>query len=546
VIRHVSDLRAGEVLRADVGVVGAGFAGIDLARHLTRHGLRVVLLEAGELEFDPETQALTRIESVGKPVRFPDPEGGFTPYLAPIYRGETRLRQLGGTSNIWTGKWRMFDPIDFVERPWIPHSGWPIGLNDLRSWYEAIAREYPQADFDAHERSGAISRLREALAPAGLTVSFHHWETTAFRPARRFRSELEQTPGLTVLLGASATEIVLEDDLRSVEAIVFRSLDGLESRLTADRFVLATGGLEAARLLLASNRQVPAGIGNAHDLVGRFYMDHPKHKRGIFQPGPAWKRVGKLAISNPRPCFIVSFSLTEELQRQQALPNHAIYFHPKSRYKLDYPAEHIRRIRDARALGPRQALGPAWALMRSPRALQSILNRRILRRRGGPIAHCTISMYLEQVPNPDSRVYLGSERDALGLPKLVVDWRLTQSEHEAFDRLLRIFVDSCARARLGTLEFGALSLDDTVDAAHPMGTTRMAESPAKGVVDPDCKVFGTENLFVASSSVFPTGHTAAPTMTILALARRLGAHLVELAAAEKPVSVPAGARAGSV
>ena len=257
-------------------------------------------------------------------------------------------------------------------------------------------------------------------------------------------------------------------------------------------------------------------------------MDHPKHKRGTLRLGRAFNLLSDKVVSRPRPRFLVSFSLSDDVQRAQLLPNHAIYFVPVYRYDLDYPTERILAIQAAwRGMEPRHALSPALALAASPQALLKIFQRRIYRRRGGPVAYCSVSMYLEQVPNPESRLYLGSERDALGMPKLVVDWRLTRWENESFERLLRALTDACSKSGIGCLNFGPLTLDDTVDAAHPMGATRMAAGPAEGVVDRDCKVFDTDNLFIASSSVFPTGHSAAPTFTILALARRLGHHLLE-------------------
>jgi choline dehydrogenase-like flavoprotein len=527
-VRDVVELDDGAVLHAEVGIVGAGLAGIDLARYLRRQGVRVVLLESGRADFDPETQALTRIESVGRPVRFPDPDGPFTPYLAPVFRGESRLRQFGGTSNIWTGKWRTFDPIDFEKRPWVPYSGWPIGLNELAPWYGEIAREYGLADFGAFARCESNVRLQDAIAGAGLTLSFHFWQREAIRPATRFRREMEQDVGLHIVLGANATEIVLDDSLRRVQAVVFRSLDQRRFTLTADDFVLATGGLEAPRLLLASNHQIAAGIGNRRGLVGRFYMDHPKHKRGRLRPGTAFKLVRDNTVPRPRPRFMASFSLSDDLQRVRSLPNHAIYFEPVYGYDLHYPSERIHAIGTAWRRSRRgDALRQALVLGASPQALFKIAQRGIYRGRGGPIAYCDVSMYVEQVPNPESRLYLGSTCDALGMPKLVVDWRLTPDEHESFRRLLGELTDACSRAGLGRLDFGGVTLDDTVDAAHHMGATRMAAGPETGVVDRDCRVFDTDNLFIASSSVFPTGHSAAPSFTILALGRRLGHHLIE-------------------
>jgi choline dehydrogenase-like flavoprotein len=143
-------------------------------------------------------------------------------------------------------------------------------------------------------------------------------------------------------------------------------------------------------------------------------------------------------------------------------------------------------------------------------------------------------MYVEQAPNPASRVRLGSERDALGMPRLAVDWQATALDHRSFEKVHDALVRAFEAAGLGRLDFGdaPLSLADTVDAAHHIGTTRMANHPGEGVVDRNCKVFGTENLFVASSAVFATGHSAAPTLTIMALARRLGEHLAALAATQ--------------
>jgi choline dehydrogenase-like flavoprotein len=144
----------------------------------------------------------------------------------------------------------------------------------------------------------------------------------------------------------------------------------------------------------------------------------------------------------------------------------------------------------------------------------------------------------EQAPNPASRVMLSEERDAFGLPRIALDWQLLDVDKrslkvtmEALDRELR-------RLSLGRVEPSAwldepetpwvadpLVSNHPVGGYHHMGTTRMATSPRRGVVDADCRVHGLGNLYVAGSSVFPTGGWANPTLTILALALRLGDHL---------------------
>jgi choline dehydrogenase-like flavoprotein len=300
--------------------------------------------------------------------------------------------------------------------------------------------------------------------------------------------------------------------LRSTEDL---SDDRRRFTLSARYFVLAAGGLEAPRLLLASNRQLPAGIGNAHDLVGRFYMDHPKHYRGVLLPGPVMRQFHPFVrfATRPEPYFRISFSLSDEVQRSRLLPNHALYLAPVYRYQIRYPQERADALKDAlRARSPRRVLSAGLALGASPQALWKVLQRCVYLDAKGRVSHYTLLMYFEQVPNPESRVYLAPELDALGMPKLVMDWRFAPLDYDSFPKILHGLTHALAEAGIGRLDFGPepFPLDHTMDAAHHMGTTRMAATPAEGVVDRDCRVFGTDNLFIASSSVFPTGGSAVP------------------------------------
>ena len=532
----IDDVRAlddGAVIHAEIGIVGAGFAGIDLARRLGRDGVRVALLEGGRRDFDPASQMLNREHRVGKPLREPSPDSPFTPYLPAVFRGESRLRQFGGTSNIWTGKWRGFDELDLAERPWIPFSGWPITHDELAGHYRCVSEEYGLGDTHAFAQRPEVRAARAHLAASGLEPSFHYWEATPTRPGIDFRDELGRAPSIRVVLGANATEIVVGEDGATVEHVVFRSLDGRSFRLVADRFVLATGGMEAPRLLLASNRRHPEGLGNGHGLVGRFYQDHPKNKQARLHPGPAMQVIEPWTRTDPRPCFHISLALADDVQREEQVLDHAIYLSPVFDYQVDYPDAEVARLRDAlHDRRPGQVLAAAATLLLSPRSVAKILQRTRHRDRGGRVAHFVAGMYVEQAPNPDSRLRLSDDRDAIGMPRLIVDWRLNDLDHRSFDTVLTSLSRRLEQAGIGTLELGTdqPSLDDWVDAAHHMGGTRMGDRPETGVVDPDCRVFGTTNLYIASSSTFPTGHSAAPTMTILALARRLGEHLLTLRA----------------
>jgi choline dehydrogenase-like flavoprotein len=523
-------LQATDVPPADVVVVGGGFAGIEVALRLGRAGAEVLLLESGGRDFDPRVQDLVREISIGKELRTPSPDSPFTPYLPAIFRGESRLRQLGGTSNIWTGKWRAFDPLDLAHRPWIPGSGWPIDHDELAGYYRQVVEAYGLEDGVAFAASPEVVAARRELGRAGLTLSFHYWQQQASRPGSDRRAELAASEHVRVVVGATVTELLLDADGDRVDAARVRSLAGGEQLVRGRRFVLATGGIEVPRLLLASDAQRPGGIGNDHDLVGRFHMDHPKTKQARLYPGPAMRVIEPWTHTQPRPRFHVSIELDDAVQREEQLLDHAVYLAPSYRYLQDYPDDEVAAVKQATARRhPAAALRAAWQLARTPGAVAKVLARTRHRDRGGPVDHYVASMYVEQAPDPDSRILLSEQRDELGMRRPVVDWQLSDLDHRSFGATMEQLRARLARAGLGRFELEprARTLDGWVDAAHHMGATRMATRPEDGVVDPNGCVHGTANLYVASSSVFPTGHSAAPTMTILALAIRLGEHLIE-------------------
>ena len=400
-IRDVTQLENGSVLRAEVGVVGAGFAGLELARCLAQQGVHVILLESGRMEFDRATQDLTQARSIGKPTRAPDRNGELKPYLDPEVRGETRIRQFGGTSNTWTGKWRIFDELDFEERPWIPHSGWPITLEELRPFYEAAIRDYGLAEFDAFGRSDGVRRLRTGAARGGVDVSCHVWQRKPMRLAGRYAAELSRSEFVDVVLGANATEIVLDKSRDCVRSIIFRSLEGGNHGLEAEHFVLATGGMEGARLLLASNSQVSTGLGNEHDLVGRFHANHPKHKRGVLWPSRQLANPVEVGTADHRrPSYHAAFRLSDEKQREHEVLNHALRLIPQYHYDVDYPSQRARALREAiETRSPARAARSALALARSPRALARVASKTLRRGHGGRLDHYALTMYFEQAPN---------------------------------------------------------------------------------------------------------------------------------------------------
>ncbi|HIK17372.1 MAG TPA: GMC family oxidoreductase [Leptolyngbyaceae cyanobacterium M33_DOE_097] len=497
-ITDILELGEQTKLRGQVVVLGSGIAGAELATHLARNGREVVLIESGRDRFDPSIQALNDVVFLGKRHRELDPDSYYHRYLPPELRGVSRLRQFGGTSNVWTGKWKYLQPLDFEGRAWVENSGWPIRFDDLLEHYRSAAKDYGFGDLEAEAIRPEITALRSKLAANGLKMSSFYWEQTPTRTAIRFGDEMRRSKNLHVILGATATELKLDDACQRVTAVHCRSLEGRELTVEGDIVILATGAFEAARLLLASDRQIPGGIGNQHELVGRFYTDHPKHHTGTLQPGSLARQYAHELQYAPKPRFCICFALDDATQQEHRLLEHVLYLKPI----YEKPMERV------------------W------RTLQG---RPACRDGNGAIASYRVKFVTEQVPHTQSRIQLGTEYDALGQRKLEVNWCFTQHDERSLEKTLHLLTQRFAEAGLGTFDFGdePPSLENMTDAAHQMGTTRMACRPEEGVVDINCRVFGTENLYVASSAVFPTGPSYSPTFTILALARRLGQHILQ-------------------
>jgi choline dehydrogenase-like flavoprotein len=328
-----------------------------------------------------------------------------------------------------------------------------------------------------------------------------------------------------------------------VEAIHARSLDGTQVQVRARSFVLAAGGLENARLLLVSRRRQTLGIGNNHDLVGRFYMDHPRVVYGRVHLNRPVQLPTLLGSPLADGKIQVGIGLSEEKQRREALVNSYLSLEPQlsnvaeERYRtsigvakvllrkghaggrMDWSAMRMDDLKDMiYLLTPKEIL--PHAVYRSYVALR----RRLF---GSAVSgKLTVINYCEQLPNRESRTYLSEERDRLRMNTLVLDWRVGLEERRSMVRLHERLAEQLRRTGIGRLSRTAEVAELTfTDASHHIGTTRMSNDPRHGVVDANCRVHGVANLFIAGSSVFPNSGNANPTWTIVALALRLAGHL---------------------
>lgn len=494
---------AGTTISGDVCVVGAGVAGITLARDLAASGRRVVLLESGPFDYSEAANDLNAGRSVGRP------------YLD---LATCRQRFFGGTSNHWGGWCLPQDKIDF-ER------GWPFPREELDPFYRRAQPLLELGPYEYQVRNWGVSP-RDVPAP----FAGPHFEVKMLQnsPPTRFRDnygpELRRSDRVTVVLDATVTAIEAEAGQR-VTGVVVSAPDRKRFTVQAGDYVLACGGVENARLLLLS------GLGN--DRVGRNFMVHLQCPGGTVAVADPYTEFGFYTnvTSNGRDYtpfrhrFVSFVGLTEATMRAQGLPNARVMW--QFGYRDDIKT--IRALQGATSWhGDGHRFGDIWSVMTDLGGAGGFVFRRLFMGQALPVVSLDLQFTFEPSPNPESRIRLGDALDALGQRRVELDWRVNEADREHARTIARLFGAEIGRAGLGrmqTLLEGPDWPEGMFGDQHHMGTTMMHKDPDAGVVDPDCRLHGMENLFVAGSSVFPHAGVANPTLTITALALRLAQHL---------------------
>jgi choline dehydrogenase-like flavoprotein len=481
-------------LSADICIVGAGAMGIAIALQLKAH--QVCLIESGDLSLDNATQSLYDFENVGYPIRESSP---------------SRIRYFGGTTNTWTGRCLPLDPIDFTPRDWVANSGWPIDPVTLMPYYKQAALLFRLPNYQQIQpgfwwqkspyRDEQKVFTHPELSPV---VSLRGRTSLNFRTA--YLQTLKQAANIQIYLNANVTEIQATENLETITRLRLACLNGVQLTVHAKAYILACGGLENARLLLLSNSQNTVGLGNQHDVVGRYYMDHPKVEHGKLTPKN--RRFNAPLLFGYRTLQGTTqfgIRLADDVQRREQLLNHYVLLQPQ--------------FTQGGTTSPQGS-----ALLPKLRYFYRKLAQQPLQ-----FDHVLIKNYLEQVPRWQSRVTLSHQRDRLGLNQLQLNWHVGSQEIQDLHRFHMILRQCFKTLNIG--EFQAISPHPDqeplqfLNAFHHLGTTRMSDHPRNGVVDRNCQVHGIRNLFIAGTSVFPTGGYANPTFTAAALALRLADHL---------------------
>ena len=507
-------------LTVDVCIVGAGAAGLAIASEMTSTSLTVAVAESGGMNFEAPTQALYDVDISGLP-----------------HPGSTlgRFRVCGGSTTMWGGQALPLTPLDFEPREWIPHSGWPISCDELKPFYPRACRFLlvDEMNFD----TDLFLHLRTRPPAFNRSRLLYHFSKWSPKPSVRehYLPALRRSHNCTLLLHANVTEIVLDENSQQVLQVEVKSLGGRRAAIRAQAYVLCVGGIETARLLLANRKQRHNGVGNEHDLVGRFFQDHPSTIVGCLKTASPARAQKVLNVFHKRGLkYSVRCTATPEWQRQ----NQTLNVSMGTTFAEDNST--LRDLKDIYSAlrEPRNRIGRGFGrkllrtLLHSSSAISPAYYFLLRGRSFAPRARMLIGITSEQQPNPESRVLLSEKLDALGIPRANVRWKLTDLTLHTIREFAATLREEFSKAGIGEIELEPWLVENSTewtshinDQFHHIGTTRMSDSPRAGVVNRNCQVHGVRNLFIAGSAVFPTSGHSNPTLTILALCMRLADRL---------------------
>ncbi len=503
----------------DVCIVGGGPAGIAAALALNGRGLRIAILEAGDLTPTIAGQRMLAASQSG----------------SKYWSLQTsRYLALGGAANRWGGICRPLDEGDFEARPWVDHSGWPIGVSALEPYYKAAAEflQLPTGTFEppAPTADGAVLDINdEDFTLVGYEKS------PLLHFGRVIRDKLAAATDVTVVLNAFVTELGMSTDSDVVDRVAVRSANGVSFDIRPKSVLLCAGAIENARLLLMSRKQKSAGVGNEYGLVGRYFMEHLHAPMGHLITAPTARLWSTYDLTNPaRPQMTAAISPTPELIAQHRLVSASVAVGPTTFAAeppfISWPYPLIP-VLDRAQIGmelhggfSERAASRGMELARRSRSQISTLrmNKKIGRSGPGqdPSTSNLKSVYIrgEQVPLAGNRVTLGSAVDRFGRPKAALTWTVDEQSLKSAEDIFSLFRSMIVRKGLGTIVGPYPEWHRAiVGGPHHMGTTRMATSPSEGVTNADGRVHSVKNLYVAGSSLFTTGGHANPTFAVIAL-----------------------------
>lgn len=510
--------------KSTVCIVGAGVAGLILARTLAKQGIEVHLLEGGGPVPESRSQELYTVRMAG---------------MHHDGASEGRFRVFGGSSTRWGGQLLHYTPDIFNPPAGIPSVGWPLGIAEIEPHYAEVRDLMHVSHHSPATRAIKSLRVQRTADARDVNVRFSKWAPFSKRNlASTLGPECLTSERITVFFHANFTGIELRAGTHRVEKLTAKNYLGKSFEFESSYFIICAGTIETCRILLASEARLGPLLGRAMGEVGRYFHDHIS-----FTAAEIKGRARKAFVKLFTPSLVEDTLHTPKLEASADLRSREGLLAVMAHFTIEEPEDSgiaaVRAFLQAiqRRQGASALLKTGLALPQNSVDIAKLIWNARVRKQRAITAGATITLRIdcEQAPDAENRITLSDDYDAIGMPRATVAWRISEHERRTISIFAKVVDTYLYQLGFGPIGWNpALSqsrdswLQFTRDTFHPMGGTRMGNDPNTSVVDSNLKVHGTANLFVASCSAFPSGGSSNPTFTLMALTLRLGAHLANL------------------
>jgi choline dehydrogenase-like flavoprotein len=417
-----------------------------------------------------------------------------------------------------------FDEIDFMKRDYVPGSGWPIVRKDLDPFYARANEKLKLGPYEYDIEYWQKERSNLNAFPVDKNVVWHKmWQlspVSGFKGgmSKEYKDDIVNARNIHLYTYATVVDVVGNENVSNITHVQVKNLQGKSHTVKAKHFILAGGAIQNARILLASKSQAKNGLGNDHDVVGRYFMEHLEIMTAeLWLLKPFRTNLFTYDFDSGKTGLWCELAITKDVQIKHQMLNGTTGLNP-----LMVEEHKNKSVMEAwQDEDPRKA---ADNMRRTWQATDSLAHV------GGAIERAyEFQTRIEQAPNPDSRVTLDTEKDELGVPRANLHWALTDLDKRSVRTLNLLIGQQLGRAGVGRVRLKEFLRDEhdmswpvgTGGGWHHMGTTRMGTDPTKSVVDSNCQVHGINNLYVAGSGCYVTSAAPNPTLTIVALSLRL-------------------------
>ena len=483
-------------------IIGTGPASLTLALKLEEKKIPCLLLEAGGFGKRDENDIF--VSNSETQDFYKGYEGGRQSYLGLLH--EQRIREFGGTSNLWTGLSRPLEEYIFDK--------WPIKKNDLQIYFKEAAKIL---ELESNFKNDVyLSDYIKQVEYEYSRFKDYDLERTKPKPVRfseKYKERILKSKYIHLAINSPVLQVIGEDAICTKLLI---KNNGVKKYISVKKLIIGCGGYENARLLLWSQKKSKTNF--LQDLpIGNYFNVHPvwKAATGIARMDLLDKFFVK-DIKNPMYSGTYILSPTESFLKQKNIDNIIVRI-----FKYDHHQSYMEILREILCVAPEYG-----------HKIAALAKKKIT------CSHLFLNTVCEQEPLKENKITLSkNEFDNFGIPRIHMEFKLQNSVRKT----MTTFLEEVGKFFISN-DLGRIKIEDWLydykkdfskngqadNGCHHIGSTRMGEDPNTSVVDRNLKVHNTENLFIAGSSVFTTGGAANPTLTICQLSLRLANHIAKI------------------